>query len=204
MLSKIGLGPGAPRRGPFSFPNRFQIKKLRRFSADFSDNNQKIFEEWRCERNGVERASLKKNFGKWLCLSGIFQVPLHIVYFIDFGRNEKTALPHNTDLHVASLCCWGKAVFLFCEKAHSFSIFRRKSAFSFDLSENRKFSVPYGAKIFSFLVVQNPAPERGANCMPYPGKSQPIPHETPFLKHEFRDMRKWGTPWAAIYGFRAS
>lgn len=71
-------------------------------------------------------------------------------------------MPHNTDLHVASLCCWGKAVFLFCEKAHSFSIFRRKSAFSFDFSENRKFSVPYGAKIFSFLVVQNPAPERGA------------------------------------------
>lgn len=60
------------------------------------------------------------------------------------------------------------------------------------------------AKIFSFLVVQNPAPERGANCMPYPGKPQPIPHETPFLKHEFRDRRKWGTPWAAIYGFRAS
>ena len=60
MLSKIGLGPGAPRRGPFSFPNRFQIKKLRRFSADFSDNNQKIFEEWRCERNGVERAYTRK------------------------------------------------------------------------------------------------------------------------------------------------
>ena len=37
-----------------------------------------------------------------------------------------------------------------------------------------------------------------------PGKPQPIPHETPFLKHEFRDRRKWGTPWAAIYGFRAS
>ena len=71
-------------------------------------------------------------------------------------------MPHNTDLHVASLCCWGKAVFLFCEKAHSFSIFREKSAFSFDFSKNRKFSVPYGAKIFSFLAVQTLAPERGA------------------------------------------
>lgn len=28
--------------------------------------------------------------------------------------------------------------------------------------------------------------------MPYPGKPQPIPHETPFLKHEFRDWRKIG------------
>ncbi len=71
-------------------------------------------------------------------------------------------MPHNTDLHVATLCCWGKAVFLFCQKAHPFSIFRGKSAFSFDFSENRKFSVPYGAKIFSFLAVQNQAPEKGA------------------------------------------
>lgn len=63
---------------------------------------------------------------------------------------------------------------------------------------------PIGQRYFPFLAVQNPAPERGANCMPYPGKSQPIPHETPFLKHEFRDRRKWETPWAAIYGFRAS
>jgi hypothetical protein len=89
-------------------------------------------------------------------------VPLHIVYFIDFGRNEKTALPHNTDLHVASLCCWGKAVFLFCEKAHSFSIFREKSAFTFDFSETGNLLCPNRAKIFSFLAVQNPAPERGA------------------------------------------
>ena len=131
-------------------------------------------------------------------------MPLHIVYFIDFGRNEKTALPQQHSDATCKSVLWGKAVFLFCEKAHSFSIFREKSAFSFDFSENRKFSVPYGAKIFSFLAVQNSAPERGANCMPYPGKPQPIPHETPFLKHEFRDRRKWGTPWAAIYGFRAS
>ena len=191
MLSKTGLGPGAPRRGPFSFLNRFQI-----IIRKYLKNGAASGTEW--------SEPTREKFGKCLCLFGIFQVPLHIVYFIDFGRNEKTALPHNTDLHVAALCCWGKAVFLFCQKAHLFSIFHGKSAFSFDFSENRKFSVPYGAKIFSFLVVQNPAPERGANCMPYPGKSQPIPHETPFLKHEFRDRRKWGTPWAAIYGFRAS
>lgn len=71
-------------------------------------------------------------------------------------------MPHNTDLHVATLCCGGKAVFRFCQKAHPFSIFYGKSAFPFDFSENRKFSVPYEAKIFSFLVVQNPAPEKGA------------------------------------------
>ena len=203
-MSKTGLGPGAPRRGPFSSPNRFQIicfpSFLRHFSRFLSEYNLR-----KCAASGTEWSEpTREKFGKCLCLFGIFQVPLHIVYFIDFGRNEKTALPHNTDLHVASLCCGGKAVFLFCQKAHSFSIFHGKSAFSFDFSKNRKFSVPYGAKIFSFLVVQNPAPERGANCMPYPGKSQPIPHETPFLKHEFRDRRKWGTPWAAIYGFRAS
>ena len=84
----------------------------------------------------------REKFGKSLCLSGIFQVPLHIVYFVDFGRFEKTALPHNTKLCVVALCCWGKAVFLFCQKAHSFSIFRRKSAFLFDFWKNRKFSVP--------------------------------------------------------------
>lgn len=78
------------------------------------------------------------------------------------GRNKKTALPHNTDLHVASLCCWGKAVFLFCQKAHSFSIFREKSAFTFDFSETGNLLCPNRAKIFSFLAVQNPAPERGA------------------------------------------
>lgn len=84
----------------------------------------------------------REKFGKSLCLSGIFQVPLHIVYFIDFGKIKKTALPHNTKLCVAALCCWGKAVFLFCEKAHLFSIFYGKSAFSFDFSENRKIVVP--------------------------------------------------------------
>ena len=161
MLSKIGLGPGAPRRGPFSFPNRFQIINSSVVSPPIF---QIIIRKYL--KNGAASGTEwseppRKKFGKWLCLSGIFRVPLHIVYFIDFGKIKKTALPHNTKLCVAALCCGGKAVFLFCEKAASFSIFRRKSAFSFDFSKNRKFSVPYGAKIFSFLVVQNPAPERG-------------------------------------------
>ena len=142
MLSKIGLGPGAPRRGPFSSPNRFQIicfpSFLRQFFRFLSEYDLR-----KCAASGTEWSEPpRKKFGKRLCLFGIFQVPLHIVYFIDFGRFEKTALPHNTDLHVAALCCWGKAVFLFCEKAHLFSIFRRKSAFLFGFWKNRKFVVP--------------------------------------------------------------
>lgn len=142
MLSKIGLGPGAPRRGPFSSPNRFQIicfpSFLRHFFRFLSEYNLR-----KCAASGTEWSEpTRKKFGKHLCLFGNFQVPLHIVYFVDFGRFEKTALPHNTKLCVVALCCWGKAVFLFCQKAHSFSIFRRKSAFLFDFWKNRKFSVP--------------------------------------------------------------
>ncbi len=95
-----------------------------------------------CDMHTMWSEPTREKFGKCLCLFGIFQVPLHIVYFVDFGRFEKTALPHNTKLCVVALCCWGKAVFLFCQKAHSFSIFRRKSAFLFDFWKNRKFSVP--------------------------------------------------------------
>ena len=103
----------------------------------------------------------REKFGKSLCLSGIFQVPLHIVYFIDFGKIKKTALPHNTKLCVAALCCWGKAVFLFCEKAHSFSIFREKSAFTFDFSETRNLLCPNRAKIFSFFGGSKSSPGKG-------------------------------------------
>ena len=161
MLSKIGLGPGVPRRGPFSSPNRFQIKKtpsfLRHFFRFLSEYNLR-----KCAASGTEWSEpTREKFGKCLCLFGIFQVPLHIVYFIDFGRFEKTALPHNTELCVAALCCWGKAVFLFCQKAHLFSIFYGKSAFLFDFSENRKFSVPYEAKIFSFLGGSKFSPGKG-------------------------------------------
>ena len=142
MLGKIGLGPGAPRRGPFSFPNRFQIINNSVVSPPLFQNI--IRKNLRkCAASGTEWSeTTREKFGKLLCLSGIFQVPLHIVYFVDFGRFEKTALPHNTKLCVVALCCWGKAVFLFCQKAHSFSIFRRKSAFLFDFWKNRKFSVP--------------------------------------------------------------
>ena len=142
MLSKIGLGPGAPRRGPFSSPNRFQIicfpSFLRHFFRFLSEYNLR-----KCAASGTEWSEPpRKKFGKWLCLSGIFRVPLHIVYFIDFGKIKKTALPHNTKLCVVALFCWGKAVFLFCQKAHLFSIFRRKSAFLFGFLKNRKFIVP--------------------------------------------------------------
>ena len=142
MLSKIGLGPGAPRRGPFSSPNRFQIKKtpsfLRHFFRFLSEKNPR-----KCAASGTEWSEpTREKFGKRFCLSGIFRVPLHIVYFIDFGKIKKTALPHNTKLCVVALCCWGKAVFLFCQKAHLFSIFRRKSAFLFGFLKNRKFIVP--------------------------------------------------------------
>ena len=142
MLSKTGLGPGAPRRGSFSFPNRFQIINNSVVSPPiFQIIIRKYLKNGAA--SGTEWSEPRwKNFGKWLCLSGIFQVPLHIVYFIDFGKIKKTALPHNTKLCVAALCCWGKAVFLFCEKAHLFSIFYGKSAFSFDFSENRKIVVP--------------------------------------------------------------
>lgn len=60
-MSKIGLGPGAPRRGPFSFPNRFQIITNSVVSPPLFQNIiRKKSEKMRCERNGVERASLKK------------------------------------------------------------------------------------------------------------------------------------------------
>ena len=161
-MSKIGLGPGAPRRGPFSSPNRFQIINNSVVSPPLFQNIiREKSEKMRCERNGVERAYTRKIWKMPLPFRNFSSASPYSIFY-RFGRNEKTALPHNTDLHVASLCCWGKAVFLFCEKAHSFSIFRRKSAFSFDFSENRKLSVPYGAKIFSFLAVQTLAPERGA------------------------------------------
>ena len=142
MLSKTGLGPGAPRRGPFSFPNRFQIINNSVVSPPLFQNT--IRKNLRkCAASGTEWSEPpRKKFGKWLCLSGIFRVPLHIVYFIDFGKIKKTALPHNTKLCVVALCCWGKAVFLFCQKAHLFSIFRRKSAFLFGFLKNRKFIVP--------------------------------------------------------------
>ena len=57
MLSKIGLGPGAP----FLPRIDFRLYVSRRFSADFSDNNQKIFEEnaLRAERSGASH--LEKN-----------------------------------------------------------------------------------------------------------------------------------------------
>ena len=61
LLSKIGLGPGAPRRGPFSSPNRFQIINNSVVSPPLFQNIiRKKAEKMRCERNGVERASLKK------------------------------------------------------------------------------------------------------------------------------------------------
>ena len=139
MLSKIGLGPApgllffpesiSDYMFPVVSPPIFQI-----IIRKYLKNGAASGTEW--------SEPTREKFGKSLCLSGIFQVPLHIVYFIDFGKIKKTALPHNTKLCVAALCCWGKAVFLFCQKAHSFSIFRRKSAFLFDFWKNRKFSVP--------------------------------------------------------------
>ena len=77
MLSKIGLGPGAPRRGPFSSPNRFQIKKtpsfLRHFFRFLSEYNLR-----KCAASGTEWSeTTREKFGKCLCLFGIFQVPLH-------------------------------------------------------------------------------------------------------------------------------
>ena len=155
-MSKTGLGPGAPRRGPFSSPNRFQIINNSVVSPPLFQNIiRKKSEKMRCERNGVERAYTRK----------IWKMPLP---FWNFSSASPYSIFYRFSEKIENLLC------------------------------------PNRAKIFSFLVVQNPAPERGANCMPYPGKPQPIPHETPFLKHEFRDRRKWGTPWAAIYGFRAS
>ena len=77
MLSKIGLGPGAPRRGPFSSPNRFQIKKtpsfLRHFFRFLSEKNPR-----KCAASGTEWSEpTREKFGKRFCLSGIFRVPLH-------------------------------------------------------------------------------------------------------------------------------
>ena len=61
MLSRTGSGPGAPRRGPFSSPNRFQIINNSVVSPPLFQNIiRKKSEKMRCERNGVERASLKK------------------------------------------------------------------------------------------------------------------------------------------------
>lgn len=60
-MSKIGLGPGAPRRGPFSFPNRFQIINNSVVSPPLFQNIiRKKSEKMRCERNGVERAYTRK------------------------------------------------------------------------------------------------------------------------------------------------
>ncbi len=71
-----------------------------------------------------------------------------------FGENKKTALPHSTVFCVASLCYWGKAVFLFCQKAHLFSIFCEESAFPFDFSGNRKLVMPLEAKLIFLLSIQ--------------------------------------------------
>ena len=61
MSSKIGLGPGAPRRGPFSSPNRFQIINNSVVSPPLFQNIiRKKPEKMRCERNGVERAYTRK------------------------------------------------------------------------------------------------------------------------------------------------
>ena len=76
-MSKIGLGPGAPRRGPFSSPNRFQIicfpSFLRQFFRFLSEYDLR-----KCAASGTEWSEPpRKKFGKRLCLFGIFQVPLH-------------------------------------------------------------------------------------------------------------------------------
>lgn len=89
----------------------------------------------------------------------------------------------------------GSLIFHFSQKIRIFVRFFKKQEI---------FCALWGKDIFLFGRTKSSPRKGGANCMPYPGKSQPIPHETPFLKHEFRDRRKWGTPWAAIYGFRAS
>lgn len=61
MLSKIGLGPGAERRGPFSSPNRFQIINNSVVSPPLFQNIiRKKSEKMRCERNRVERAYTRK------------------------------------------------------------------------------------------------------------------------------------------------
>ena len=86
MLGKIGLGPGAPRRGPFSFPNRFQIicfpSFLRRFLCliirKYLKNGAASGTEW--------SETTREKFGKLLCLSGIFQVPLHKSNALSFSR----------------------------------------------------------------------------------------------------------------------
>lgn len=56
----------------------------------------------------------------------------------------------------------GQGRFPILRKGTLISIFREKSAFTFDFSETGNLLCPNRAKIFSFLAVQNPAPERGA------------------------------------------
>ena len=111
MLSRTGLGPGAPRRGPFSSPNRFQIINNSVVSPPLFQNIiRKKSEKMRCERNGVERASLKK-FWKMALPFWNFSSASPYSIFYRFWENQENGFAPQHRFARCITVLWGQGRF---------------------------------------------------------------------------------------------
>lgn len=103
----------------------------------------------------------REKFGKCLCLFGIFQVPLHIVYFIDFRKNRKRLCP-TTQNCALQHCVVGVRPFSCFAKRHThFPFFTGNLHFRSIFQKTGNFLCPMGQRYFPFWSYKI-QPQKGA------------------------------------------
>ena len=162
MLSKTGLGPGAPRRGPFSFPNRFQIINNSVVSPPLFENIiRKKSEKMRCERNGVERAYTRKIWKMALPFWNFSSASPYSIFY-RFWENQENGFAPQHKIVRCSTVLLGQGRFPILPKGTPIFHFSQKiRIFVWFFEKQEIYCAPIGQRYFPFWLYKI-KPQKGA------------------------------------------
>ena len=150
-MSKIGLGPGAPRRGPFSSPNRFQIINNSVVSPLLFQNIvRKKSEKMRCERNGVDRAYTRKIWKMPLPFRNFSSASPYSIFYRFSEKVENGFAPQHRFTRCITVL-WGQGRFPILRKGTLIFHFSQKIRISVRFFRKQEiFCALWGKDIFLF------------------------------------------------------